>query len=126
MAFTFLPPDPFPFFFSCSHVGAHFLYMMLCSSLVPLESFLVSSLTPSCPGGTISFPLKKKPVVTFNSCRLSIYWGSDCKFFLHFHVTLILSTLDYNYHIYSSASISLLAHLDTVVQCGNALPLFPG
>ena len=52
-----------------------------------------------------------------------ISWGSDRKTLLHLHVTLILSTLDYGCHIYSSASTSLLAHLDTVHHSGLRLAL---
>ncbi|XP_069985546.1 uncharacterized protein [Penaeus vannamei] len=52
-----------------------------------------------------------------------ISWGSDHKTLLHHHVTLMLSTLDYGCHIYSSASTSLFAHLVTIHHSGFRLSL---
>ena len=52
-----------------------------------------------------------------------ISWGADRKTLLYLHTTLILSTLDYGCHIYSSASNSLLNLLDPIHHLGLRLAL---
>lgn len=52
-----------------------------------------------------------------------VSWGADRKTLLYLHTTLILSTLDYGCHIYSSASASLLGLLDPIHHLGLRLAL---
>ena len=52
-----------------------------------------------------------------------VSWGADRKTLLYLHTTLILSTLDYGCHIYSSASDSLLKLLDPLHHLALRLAL---
>lgn len=52
-----------------------------------------------------------------------VSWGADRKILLQLHVSLVLSTLDYGCHVYSSASPPLLNALDSVHHQGLRLAL---